>query len=175
MATKDELWGWMEAPLRQLHAHRMDDPEASWADRRAYFLVRLNITDPASYPVIDALLRDLEERTDSDRDDLLASLDELTGLGDILAARYADAEAAGTGHAQYAGPEPAAAGETYDQNAWWAFLAECGPAWNGTDEHWVPFEPWLLAEAEARGFGAPTEALLAPVRGRGAKDRKSVV
>jgi hypothetical protein len=156
-----ELWGWIEVPLEELHSRHKKQPDIPWVDLRVFFLERLNINDATQYPVIDAFLRDLDERQESDREDLLADLGKLHQLGTVLAGQHADPDAAVNGRSE-------AAEETFDQNAWWAFLAECGPGWNGTDGHWVDFEPWLLAEAQARGFGGPTEALFAPVRGQGA-------
>ena len=174
MSTRDELWGWIEVPLEESHARRQESPDSSWEQVRAFFLERLNITDPTAYPIIDALLRDIDGRAASEREEVLTDLDKLKALGWSFADRYAEPEAADTTEPEvrtytpeaqtYAQPEV----ETYDQNAWWAFLAECGPGWDGTDEHWAIFEPWLLAEARARGFGTPTEALLAPLRGQGA-------
>ncbi|MGW5052585.1 hypothetical protein [Actinokineospora sp. NPDC004072] len=35
-----------------------------------------------------------------------------------------------------------------DESAWYAFLAERGPYWDGTDAAWEPFKTWFLYEAE---------------------------
>ena len=153
MSTKAELWSWLEKPLQKLYQEHAENPDASWPDHRAFFLDRLGITDPTPYPMVEALLGDLEQSTDDERAELLADLNWLNELGDRLAGRYA---------------EPETTAGAFDEAAWLEFLAEFGPQWNGTDEHWATFEPWLLATASARGFGPQTEALFAQVRGKGA-------
>ena len=101
------------------------------------------------------MLRDLDEREEEQRDELLADLDELTRLTDGYLDQFAEPEA------------EAPAGAEFDQQAWWAFLAEHASGWDGTDEHWTAFEPWLLSMAADQGFGEATESLLAPLRGQG--------
>lgn len=160
MSTKTELVTWIEAALRELHTYRADHLNATWAELQSYFLQQLGISDAAQYPVIAALVRDLEQRPEDERAELLGDLDRLNELGAQFASQHADPEPA---QAATAEQQPA-----FDQNAWLAFLAECGPHWNGTDEHWAQFEPWLLGEANSRGFGPQTEALFAQVRGHGA-------
>jgi hypothetical protein len=155
MPTETELVTWIEAALRELHTYRADHPDQTWSELQSYFLQQLGISDVVQYPVIDALVRDLEQRPENERAELLSDLDRLNELGEHFASQHAE-------------PAPAEQQPAFDQNAWLAFLAECGPTWNGTDEHWAQFEPWLLGEANSRGFGPQTEALFAQVRGRGA-------
>ncbi|MBB4912254.1 hypothetical protein [Actinophytocola algeriensis] len=163
MSTKDELWQWLGEPLQELSRHRLEQPEAEWQERRVYFLEKLSITDPAPYPAVDALLRHLDELPEDQRDALLDNPDELTRVADDHLDQYAEA----------AQETPEEAG--FDQQAWWAFLAENATLWNGTDEHWAEFEPWLLSAATDHGFGEATEALLAPVRGQGADAVRAVL
>ena len=165
MSTKDELWQWLGEPLQELSRHRLEQPDAEWQERRVFFLERLSIPDPAPYPAVDALLRHLDELPADQRDPLLDNPDELAKLADGYVDQYADAEAEA---------ETEGAAE-FDQQAWWAFLAENGALWNGTDEHWAQFEPWLLSVAADQGFGEATEALFAPLRGQGAAAVRAVL
>jgi hypothetical protein len=165
MSTKDELWQWLGEPLKELRQHRLDQPDLEWSARREFFLERLSISDPSGYPAVDALLRDLDERPVEQRDELLANIDELTRLTDGYIDQFAETE-----------PETEAAGEAeFDQEAWWAFLTEHASGWNGTDEHWVDFEPWLLTLATEHGFGEATESLLVPLRAQGAAAVRAVL
>jgi hypothetical protein len=163
MSTKDELWQWLGEPLKELRQHRLDQPDLEWSARREFFLERLSISDPAGYPAVDALLRDLEERPVEQRDELLADSDELTRLTDGYVDQFAETESEAAGEAEF------------DQEAWWAFLTEHASGWNGTDEHWVDFEPWLLALAADHGFGEATESLLVPLRTQGAAAVRAVL
>jgi hypothetical protein len=163
MSTKDELWQWLGEPLQELSRHRVEQPDAEWQQRREFFLEKLSIADPAPYPAVDALLRHLDELPADQRDPLLDNPDELARLADAYLDQYADVEA----------EEPVAA--EFDQQAWWAFLAENAALWNGTDEHWAEFEPWLLSTAADHGFGEATESLLAPLRGQGGAAVRAVL
>lgn len=163
MATRTQLWAWIEPAVQELHAYHAEHSDASWPDLRSHFLEQLGITEAAQYPAVDTLIKDLDERSDSERTELLADSNKLTELADRYTTLHADPDPA-------AAPQPGTPQQqdTFDQNAWFAFLAEVGPNWNGTDEHWAQFEPWLLAESNSRGFGPQTEALFAQVRGHGA-------
>jgi hypothetical protein len=163
MSTKDELWQWLGEPLQELSRHRVEQPDADWQERRAFFLEKLSIADPSPYPAVDALLRYLDELPDDQRDPILDNPDELIRLADAYVDQYADAEAG----------EPVEA--EFDQQAWWAFLTENASLWNGTDEHWADFEPWLLSAAADHGFGEATESLLAPLRGQGGAAVRAVL
>lgn len=165
MSTKDELWQWLGEPLQELRQHQLDQPDLEWTAHREFFLERLSISDSSGYPVLDAFLRDLEERPADQRAELLANIDELNRLADQYIDQFADPET------ETGAPEEA----EFDQEAWWAFLMEHASGWNGTDEHWVDFEPWLLTMAAEHGFGDATEALLAPVRGQGAAAVRAVL
>lgn len=155
MSTKDELWQWLGEPLQELSRHRIEQPDADWQERRTFFLEKLSIADPSPYPAVDALLRYLDELPADQRDPILDNPDELIRLTDAYVDEYADAETEAPAEAEF------------DQQAWWAFLAENAALWNGTDEHWTEFEPWLLSTAADHGFGEATESLLAPLRGQG--------
>jgi hypothetical protein len=164
MSTKDELWQWLGEPLQELSRHRLERPDAEWQEHREFFLEKLSVTDPAPYPALDAVLRHLDELPVDERAGLLDNLDELTRVVDGFLDQYADAET-----------EEAPAAAEFDQQAWWAFLAENAALWNGTDEHWAEFEPWLLSVAADHGYGEATESLLAPLRGQGAATVRAVL
>lgn len=155
---RDELWRWLGGPLQELTRHRLEQPDARWQERREFLLERLGITDPAPYPVVDALLRHIDDLPDEQRNALLDNQDELARVADGFLNTYAEAPVY----------------TEFDQQAWWAFLAENAAMWNGTDEHWAEFEPWLLSAAVDHSFGEVTEALLAPLRGQGAAAVRAV-
>ncbi|HVV19267.1 MAG TPA: peptidoglycan-binding protein [Pseudonocardiaceae bacterium] len=49
----------------------------------------------------------------------------------------------------------------YDQNAWYAYLAENGPRWDGTDQNWQTFRTWFAYDAATRGLADPANGFLA--------------
>ncbi|HEX4701918.1 MAG TPA: hypothetical protein VH352_07310 [Pseudonocardiaceae bacterium] len=94
MSTLDELWTWISTPLHELTAARTDDRDKSWDDLRAYFVERAGLAEPSDHPVVNDMIYQLDQLSDSDRDALLGDGDKLDGFGYEIAQLYADAEAA---------------------------------------------------------------------------------
>jgi hypothetical protein len=57
-------------------------------------------------------------------------------------------------------PAPAEEDESYDEDAWGAFVVEYGASWNGEEETWDAFKTWFLYHAEERGLRAPAAGFL---------------
>jgi hypothetical protein len=53
----------------------------------------------------------------------------------------------------------------YDEAAWWAFLAENGPRWDGTSDTWAQFREWFSCTARENGLQAPADQLLEHLEG----------
>lgn len=51
-------------------------------------------------------------------------------------------------------------GAAYDPAAWDAFLAENGPAWDGTEEQWETFVNWFVYQAGEAGVAAPAREFI---------------
>lgn len=94
-----------------------------------------------------------------------AFLDQLTTTGDPAATiEVVCAEPEQVAALAPAGPDPEAAGYSedaaaYDQDAWFAFLAEEGPRWDGYMDSWPVFRDWFVYTAAERGFGQPARQL----------------
>ncbi len=164
MTTLDELWTWIYSPLHELVAERADNRDKSWIDLRAYFLERAELQDSADNSFVDDLLTQLDELSDSDREALLDSNDQLEAFAYAIAERHAGAD----GAADAATAETAAG---YDEAAWQQYLVENGAHWNGDEASWEQFKDWFLYYADEKGVAEPATALLSYLDSQPAEDR----
>jgi hypothetical protein len=88
-----------------------------------------------------------------------AFLDQLTSTGDPAAT--IETVCAEPEQVTALVPEDTAA--AYDEDAWFAFLAEEGARWDGFAESWPTFREWFVYTAVERGFGPPAQQLVSYV------------
>jgi hypothetical protein len=100
------------------------------------------------------LMNWLDGLSDTDRAQLLASDGLLTQAYEVMTPAEAD--------------EPA---DTYDANAWFAFLAEHGTRWDGTEESWDAFREWFAFYAAEAGFREPCDLLMDYLASKSAAER----
>ncbi len=143
MSTVDR-WAVIYPPLQELKAETIERPDTPWDDRRGQFLEKLGLTEPAEDPVIDILVRHLDELPATERDALLR-----TERVDTMAYQLIE---------QSQPTEPVTA--PYEEADWQAYLATNGPRWNGTTDAWAPFREWFVHHANAQSLGDPAVALL---------------
>lgn len=148
MSTVDR-WTLIYPPLQELKAETIDHPDTTWDDRRAEFLAKLGLADPGEDPVIDILVRHLDELPAEERDELLR-----TERVDTMTYQLIE-------QSQPTAPVTA----PYDEAEWQAYLATNGPAWNGTAEAWAAFREWFVYHANAQALGDPAVALLDYIEG----------
>ncbi|HEY1573633.1 MAG TPA: hypothetical protein VGG05_19990 [Pseudonocardiaceae bacterium] len=160
MATADEAWAWLAAPVEKLRAGVVERPGESWQQRRED--LRTELAAATRDSVADELLTWLDELSDSDRTAIVDS-DDLAGHVYQWLTRQLPPE-----QQPAAPPAPAAA---YDETAWYAHLAQNGRQWNGTGESWGPFREWFLYYAADAGFTTPATQLLDYLQPMAAADR----
>jgi hypothetical protein len=163
MSTLDETWAWLYTPLQELKSDTAENPDKPWAERRAFLLERLGLTDSADHPLTDELFRWLDELPDDERGTMLAG-EQLDTTAHELAQRHSEEPAA-----------TAAAETTFDEAAWYAFLASHASQWDGTAESWDQFTEWLRYYADENGFGAPTGSLIDSLDVQAVADRVGVL
>jgi len=143
MSTVDR-WALINPPLQELKADTIDQPDKTWADRRGQFLDKLGFADPKQDPVIDILVRHLDELPADERDEMLR-----TERIDTIAHQLIE---------QGEPTEPVTA--PYDEGEWQTYLAANGPRWNGTAEAWQAFRELFVYHANAESLADPAVALL---------------
>jgi hypothetical protein len=74
---------------------------------------------------------------------------------DSLAAEYERMAAEPAGD-----PAAEADDDSYDEDAWGAFVVEYGAGWNGDPETWDAFTTWFLYHAEEQGLRSPAAGFL---------------
>jgi len=148
MANVDETWAAVYPPLQELKAQ----PDLPWDERRAAFLGKLGLAEPAQDPVVHAFILHVEDLPDSQRDDLLRG-DEAETLLYGFVEQYSDDSSA------------------EDDSPWESFLEEKGPYWDGTEDSWAQFYEWFAYEAEQAGVGQQANDLLAELAGQDIEDR----
>jgi len=148
MPSVDELWAWLQTPVQELVSYRADNPDKTWEEHRAYFVERLGLSDPSAHPLVEELVRYLDELPDDERAELLQDTSRLEPVVLEVVERHAVEDA------------PTDAAEPYDEAAWQAFLVENGARWNGADDAWPAFREWFAYYATESGLGQPATALL---------------
>ena len=143
MSTVDR-WAVIYPPLRELTAETVERPDTPWDDRRGRFLEKLGLADPTQDPVIDILVRHLDELPAAERDRLLRTERVYTMAYQLIE--------------QSQPTDPVTA--PFDEAEWEAYLAANGPRWHGTDDGWAAFREWFVYHANAQGLGDPAVALL---------------
>lgn len=171
MPTVDEAWTWFAVPVEKLRAGVITQPDQPWDERRDEF--RSELSAVTGDPLAERLVTWLDELSDSDRTTLLDT-DDLPGhVYSWLAEQLPDTE-------PDSGTQPAAAAQgsaaaEYDQSAWYAFLAEHGVRWDGTEPNWGAFRDWFRYYATDAGFGTPATQLLDYLQPMAATDRISAL
>jgi hypothetical protein len=159
MPSVDELWAWLQTPVQELVTYKADNPEKTWEEHRAYFVERLGLSDPSDHPLVEELVRYLEDRPD-ERETLLEDVSRIEPVVLEIAQRHAEEDA---------GETPA--DDSYDETAWQAFLVENGARWIGDDETWAAFREWFVYYAADAGFGQPANALMEYLDSQSAPER----
>src|SRR5690348_13288570 len=137
MASVDEIWGRIYEPVQELKRDYTTAPDTPWNTLRESFLTKLGLSTADQDPVIEELLRKLDDMSASDRNDIIGG-DRLDDLAYEYAQRHgvaatADPVRAGAqGQAQQATTTEA----SYDPQKWQEFLEENGPGGDGTDATW---------------------------------------
>jgi hypothetical protein len=160
MSSAEDLWEWIREPLDGLRRDLEDEPDKSWDARRTELLDRLGLRDPDEYPMLKELFERLDEVDDDERANLIRS-GELDSVAYELTQKH--------GAVQADDQAPAESG--YDEQEWFAYLAENGPAWDGTEESWGQFREWFTFYAGERGLGEPARALVEHLDGQPAAER----
>lgn len=155
MSTPDEIWAWIYPSVQELKAEHHNSPGKPWDELRAFFLERADLRDPSEHPMVEDLIRRLDELPDNERQTLLGG-DEIDRLG--------------YGLAQQHGTE-AIDDAAYDDAAWQTFLVQYGAQWDGTEDSWQPFREWFLYYAQEQGVHGPATGLLSYLDGQRAEDR----
>lgn len=158
MTAAEQTWTWLEPMLPELA-----DTSQPWDERRQRALEMIGLSQPEQHPATHELFQHLDGLADEERDAL--GQDGLSQLAYDIVVRTSDQQPADP-----AGPDGADGGG-YDESVWLAFLAENGPAWNGTEEAWQPFREWFAYLAGERGVHQPANALLDYLDPMPAEDR----
>ncbi len=165
MPSVEEIWEWVYEPVQELKRDFTTAPDTPWETRRESFLSQLGLSAADQDPVIQELLRQLDEMPDADRNDIIGG-DRLDALAYELAQRHGVAETpAGPGDQVPGGGgeqdrQTAIAEPAYDTDKWQEFLEKNGPQWDGTAATWDQFKEWFLYYAREGGFEAPATSLL---------------
>jgi len=145
MPTADEVWAFAATPLENLRSGVNEQPDVPWPQRRAD--LHTELAGAVQENIVERLLTWLDDLSDTDRTELLTS-------DDLPAYAYRVIGAA-------VGAQPAAERQhEYDENTWFAYLAEHGARWDGTAESWDGFRVWLVHHATEAGVGTPAGLLV---------------
>lgn len=166
MSTLDELWTWIYSPLHELTAERAGNRDKSWNDLRAYFLERAGLREASEHPLVEEMIKKLDELSTDDRHALLDDNDKMDTFAYELAQRHAD-----TGQQD----EQQATGPAYDEAAWQQYLTTNGGNWNGDEASWAQFKDWFLYYAAEAGFTQPANDLLNYLDAQAASDRIGIL
>lgn len=159
MSASDEIWAWIYPPLQELKAEHANSPGQSWEELRAFFLEHAGLRDSSENPLVEDLIRQLDELQDDERERLLSS-DEIDRLGYDLAQQHGT-EAS----------EDTVDDSAYDEGEWQAYLIQNGDQWDGAEDSWQQFREWFLYYARERGVLYPATGLLTYLDGQQADDR----
>jgi hypothetical protein len=177
MSTIEDIWAWMRPPLADLKA---GEPGQAWAARRESFLRDLGLQEASQHPVAEELFRRLDELPEQERTTMLGG-DGIDSVIDEIAGQYAASQDATPDEdpgqfaedpaEEAAVAEESAADPGYDEQAWYAFLVESSPSWDGSEGAWAGYRQAFLSAAGQRGFGVPATALVEYLATLGGADR----
>jgi hypothetical protein len=138
-----------------------------WENRRETFVRELGALGLSDDPLATQLVERLDSASDDERAMMLAS--RQFGLAEVPVEEQAVGQpgAAGAGGTE---GEPG-----YDEQAWHAYLAQNGPAWDGSQDSWGQFRQWFLYYADERGLLEPATGLVELLDGQSAADRVSTL
>jgi hypothetical protein len=164
MASAEEIWTRVFPALEALTMDVVNQPVRSWAERRKVFLDPLGGDRAEQDLDIAPLIEWLDELPESDRTILLSG--SLSAQAKIRIDQQASRSPRDAGDPAEPGGEAAHADqgdspEQYDLDAWYAFVAENGTAWNGTAETWTAFVDWFAYVAAENRLSHPAQGLLA--------------
>jgi hypothetical protein len=156
MPAADEVWVLVAGPLESLRTEAIEHPDLPWPDRRENLYREL--FSVVAEPMVNQLMYWLDELPEADRADLLVSDDLASHAYQVVCEAVPD--------------EPAEVGDAgYDEQAWFAYLAENGPRWDGTDESWPGFREWFVHYATEAGLHTPAILFLDHLEPLAAADR----
>ena len=156
MPAADEVWVLVAGPLESLRSEAVEHPGLPWPDRREN--LHRELSSVVAGPVVNQLMYWLDELPEGDRADLLVGDDLASHAYQVVCEAVPDGPA-----------EVADAG--YDEQAWFAYLAENGPRWDGTDESWPGFREWFVHYAAEAGLHVPATLFLDHLEPMAAADR----
>jgi hypothetical protein len=163
MATAEEIWIRVFPALEALTMDFVNEPVRSWAERRKVFLDPLGGDHAGQDLDIAALIEWLDELSESDRSILLSG--SLSAQAKLRIDQRASKSPRDAGDPAEPGGEAADTDqgdspEQYNLDAWYAFVAENGTAWNGTAETWTAFVDWFAYVAAENRLSHPAQGLL---------------
>jgi len=176
MPTVDELWGWLYEPLQELKKGYAADPGQTWETRKESLLRDLGVSAADGHPVTEQLLRRLDELPEPERDATIGS-DELDSLAYGIVREHGE-EPAQAGTREPAGEAPVQEQErqeSYDPDAFYAFVRDKGGAWDGTAATWTQFRQYFVYYATESGVQEPATALLDSLEARDPAGRVAVL
>lgn len=149
------------------------ESQEPWEARREAFVRELGSLGLNDDPMAAQLLERLDSASDGERAAMLASRE--FGLAEVPAGEQVSAQQV-SGQQASGQPGEAVGGETgsrpgYDEQAWQAYLAENGPAWDGSQDSWGQFRQWFLYYAGERGLAEPATGLMQYLNGQSAAER----
>lgn len=143
------------------------ESQEPWEARREAFVRELGSLGRSDDPMAAQLVERLDSVSDNERATMLASRE--FGLAEVPAGDQVSGQQGDVGITRPGG------GPGYDERAWQAYLAENGPAWDGSQDSWGQFRQWFLYYADERGLGAPATGLMEHLDGQSAADRISTL
>lgn len=135
-----------------------------WEARRDAFVGQLGELGLSDHPVAARLVERLDAVSDDERATMLASRE--FGIAEVPGQEQDPLQPAAASAEQ-----PGEAG--YDEQAWQAYLAENGPAWDGATDSWDQFVQWFSYHAAEGGLRQPATALMDYLDGQSASERVS--
>lgn len=138
----EQLTSWFTALCELFDAHGAD----GWHDFQEHLRARV-----AEDGIPDVAVESFVAYLDTYASDPVQVLAELREVGDRLPVWHQELTE------QQAAPEDPA---EEPAEAWYAYLAENGPAWDGTEESWQPFREWFAYYATEQGVGVSAEGFL---------------
>jgi hypothetical protein len=141
MPTVDEAWALVAGPLESLR------PELPWLERREVF--HRALTALTADPFVDQFVNWLNDMSDTDRQILLVGEQLPTKIYQLPPKIVVDTGATTT--------DIIAA---YDETAWFAYFAENGVRWDGTENSWGPFRDGFVYDATQADFHTLATMLL---------------
>ncbi len=133
------------------------ESQEPWEARRDVFAGELGALGLSDDPLAAQLVQRLDSASEDDRAAMLASRE--FGLAEVPAEQASSPPG-----------ETGGGGPGYDEQVWQAYLAENGPAWDGSQDSWEQFRQWFTYYADERGLGEPATGLMGYLDGQSAAE-----